>query len=680
MNSRRGHQPVPSRVCRALVRSLVVVLATASALVAVHDTAHAVDYRLEILNGTFNGRPGDQLFFNLAVPANAEIEALLSDPTATLVARISAPLVSRDAAVAAARGDEFIADAELALGADALRRITVDATPAFQVLVPTSSRNARNRLVVARDGVRALNVTVTGANGLVAELRTFVNLVTNRNFTPLPITTVAWLDTPPTIAPDGNVTLRDETREQLRDLRDLLARSPQGVQLGVRLQPELLDGLSRSTDTADQELLSQLLPLLAGNDLLVSTFRSSNVPSYAAAQLRAQFEAQLVRGETTLDAVNGAALPSRAVWLTNEPLDAASVDFVRGFGVTNVVMVGSAVQAYGPETNQNRSYALSSPTAGVVLNLADQRYSTLLDEPTGTAHESAAALAAELIAHRNEVAASFVGPAALNNRHVVLSSATGVPREPLIAALTLRYLRSAPQISFVPVTDLAPTLEGLPTITPPQVSLIDVAQIQASTNAARESIAAISDALQEADGVVTRWIELLDIANDTSLTDEQRQTYLGTVLDGVAGVRNAVTVPRNSYTFGSRESQLRIALTNASDHPLTLQLRLASAANKMTFTPDVLDVQIAARGQRELFVDAVARSNGLLTVELVLTTPSGVVLDSQTVRVRVNAIAGLGRGVSVVFLALLVLWWLIHLRRSHRKKKTRQHPALRSSP
>ncbi|NBT20839.1 MAG: hypothetical protein EBT17_01725 [Actinobacteria bacterium] len=354
--------------------------------------------------------------------------------------------------------------------------------------------------------------------------------------------------------------------------------------------------------------------------------------------------------------MNGAALPSRAVWLTNEPLDAASVDFVRGFGVTNVVMVGSAVQAYGPETNQNRPYALSSPTAGVVLNLADQRYSTLLDEPIGTAHESAAALAAELIAHRNEIAASFVGPAALNNRHVVLSSATGVPREPLIAALTLRYLRSAPQISFVPVTDLAPTLEGLPTITPPQVSLIDVAQIQASTNAARESITAISDALQEADGVVTRWIELLDIANDTSLTDEQRQTYLGT------------------------ESQLRIALTNASDHPLTLQLRLASAANKMTFTPDVLDVQIAARGQRELFVDAVARSNGLLTVELVLTTPSGVVLDSQTVRVRVNAIAGLGRGVSVVFLALLVLWWLIHLRRSHRKKKTRQHPALRSSP
>jgi hypothetical protein len=262
----------------------------------------------------------------------------------------------------------------------------------------------------------------------------------------------------------------------------------------------------------------------------------------------------------------------------------------------------------------------------------------------------------------------------------VLSSATGVPREPLIAALALRHLRSAPQIALIPITDLAPTLEGLPTISPPQVPLFDVTQIQASTNAARESITAIGDTLRDADEVVARWIELLDIANDTSLSAEQRQAYLGTVLNGVASVRNAVALPRNSYTFGSRESQLRIALTNTSEYPLTLQLRLASAANKMTFTPDVIDVQLAARGQRELFVDAVARSNGLLTVELVLTTPSGVVLDSETVRVRVNAIAGLGRGVSVVFVVLLALWWIIHLRRSHRKKKTQQHPALRSSP
>jgi hypothetical protein len=36
--------------------------------------------------------------------------------------------------------------------------------------------------------------------------------------------------------------------------------------------------------------------------------------------------------------------------------------------------------------------------------------------------------------------------------------------------------------------------------------------------------------------------------------------------------------------------------------------------------------------------------------------------------------------VSAVFLALLTLWWIVHLRRTRRKKMSRHHPALRSTP
>jgi hypothetical protein len=53
-------------------------------------------------------------------------------------------------------------------------------------------------------------------------------------------------------------------------------------------------------------------------------------------------------------------------------------------------------------------------------------------------------------------------------------------------------------------------------------------------------------------------------------------------------------------------------------------------------------------------------------------------LDVAQVRVRVNAIAGLGRGVSAVFLVLLLVWWLIHTRRHHKQQNTKKHPALRS--
>jgi hypothetical protein len=173
-------------------------------------------------------------------------------------------------------------------------------------------------------------------------------------------------------------------------------------------------------------------------------------------------------------------------------------------------------------------------------------------------------------------------------------------------------------------------------------------------------------------------VELIDVANDTSLTDIQRDTYLDGVLTQVASARSAVTLPARSFTFGSRESELRIPLVNQSKFAVSLRLRIMSPTGKMSFTPDTLDVIIPAGEQQEVVIAATARANGLIPVEVTLLSPTGTVLDVAQVRVRMNAIAGLGRGVSVVFLVLLATWWIIHSRRSHKKRTTRQHPALRS--
>ena len=84
---------------RRLVVALFVAVTVWGAPMA---PVHAIDYRLEIINGTFNARPGDQLFFNVAMPSNADTAALLADLTASVVVQVSAPLVSREGAVAAA--------------------------------------------------------------------------------------------------------------------------------------------------------------------------------------------------------------------------------------------------------------------------------------------------------------------------------------------------------------------------------------------------------------------------------------------------------------------------------------------------------------------------------------------------------------------------------------------------
>ncbi|MBM3816262.1 MAG: hypothetical protein FJW13_04510 [Actinobacteria bacterium] len=662
---------IPARVVSLLVVALSVVALPSSPV-------RAVDYRLEIVTGNFTTRIGERVIITIATPNDDDITTLLTDPAATATADVSAPLVTRESVTAIVAGGAFESESQTSLVGPLFRATTLNGAEVFQLNLPTSAAARPNALRLTREGLRVLRVTVTAPSGRIAQLTTFLNVISNRTYAPLPVYFVVDIDGAPSMQPDGTIRLGDAERERLLDLRDLIYRKPPAVQVSIRIRPELIDALTRSSSPDDPQLLADLVGKLPENDVLVGTFRPTSVAAYAAAELKAAFEAQLLRGETVLDAVNGPTLSTRTTWLTNEALDAAAVDLLRGYGVTNVVAVGDAVRAYGTGTDTARPYAMRSSTNGVVLSLADTRYARLLDQPTGTAHESAVAIAAELLAQRAAIANSAIGPAALANRQVVLASAAGVPEEPLITTTLLKLLRAAPQLSLRSSRDLTPSLEGLARIQPPAITSVDALAIQTRTNAALAAVESVREVLATNAGVTDNWTEVIDVANDTSLTEERRNDYLQAVLTQVDSVRNAVALPSSSFTFGSRESQLRLSLDNSSNFALSMRLQAASPAGKMTFTPSSIDIVIPANGQREVVFNATARSNGLIPVELMLMSPSGAVLDVAEVRVRVNAIAGLGRGVSAVFLVLLAAWWGIHTRRQIKQRKAKEHPALRS--
>lgn len=674
MANRSSMHSGAARISRVIIASAVLF---GVALVGATPTL-AVDYRLEIVTGSFTTRVGERVILTVSPPRTPAIESLLIDSSSVIAVQLSAPLVRRAAVADVVAGSTFDVESQVTLEAPAFRSVVLNDQPAFQINFPTSSTNRPQSLRVAQDGVRAVRVTVTGADGLVAQLTTFLDFVSNRSYAPLPVFFVADVDGGPSVQPNGSVLLGDSERERLRDLRDLLFRKPPGIAIGTRVRPELIDALARSTKEEDVRLLEDLAARLPDNDVLVGTFRRTSVASYASAGLKPQFEAQLLRGETVIDALNGPSLTTRGVWVTNEVINNEGIEFLRGFGVTNVLAVGSAVSGFGADTDPSRPYALRSDSAGIVLGLADLRYARLLDEPTGTAHESAAALAAEIIAQRSEIASSAIGTTALASRQVVLASAKGTPDEPLIAATLLRLLRGSPRVAVRGMTDLAPTLEGLARLPAPDTPVIDVSAIQTRASEALRAVESVRDVVTTNDGLAERWVELIDVVNDTALDDTLRDEYLQTVLEQVASVREAVQLPTSSFTFGSRESDLRITLNNTSDFEVSLRLVLASPTGKMEFSPGSTDVVIPARGQREIVTVATARSNGLIPVELVLSSPSGTVLDAAQVRIRVNAIAGLGRGVSAAFVVLLAVWWIVHARRNGRKKNAKEHPALRS--
>ena len=659
--------------------SILSALLIALSMIAIPTpTATAADYRLDVVAGRFTVRVGDRVILSVATPSDDAITTLLTDPATTATAALSAPITTRETVASIVAGGGFEPESQTSLVGPLFRASILNNTPVFQINLPTSSVQRRASLRFVSDGLRAIRVTATASNGRIAQLTTFLNVVSSRSYRQLPVYFVVDVDGAPSLQPNGTIQIGDAERDRLRKLQDILVQKPAAVRVSIRLRPELVNSLQRASTPEDQQLFADLRSKLAESDVLVGTFRPSSVAAYAAAELKAAFEAQLLRGESVLDSVNGPNLSTRSVWVTTEPLDTAAVDLLRSLGVTNLIAVGDAVQFFGTVTDSARPYAIRSSSGGIVLSLADTRYAQLLDQPTGTTHESAIAIAAEIIAQRARIANSAIGPAALATRQVILASATGVPAEPLIASAVLRFLRAAPQVSLRSSRDLAPSLEGLARIQPPTITTVDALAIQTRTNAALAAVESVRAVLATNTGVTDGWTEIIDIANDTSITEERRTEYLQAVLAQVDSVRNAVALPSSSFTFGSRESQLRLSLDNSSNFALSMRLQATSPAGKMTFTPSSIDIVIPANGQREVVINATARSNGLIPVELMLMSPSGAVLDVAEVRVRVNAIAGLGRGVSAVFLVLLAAWWGIHTRRQIKQRKAKEHPTLRS--
>ena len=368
------HQiPRNARRLGVAFRVSVVLGVLTSTLFIAPAPALAIDYRLNVITSTFATRIGERLIINVATPTVADVQTMLVDARASAVVSLSTPIVRRQTVADIAAGGDFVPQATTRVRGPVFRAVDLNGRPAFQLTVATSASRRPDTLQISDDGVRALRLTVTSVTGLIAQITTFINVVSSRTYTTLPVSIVASIDAPPTLQPDGSVVIDDATREQLEDLRDLLTRKPPDRPIAVRVRPELLNGLARSTNPADQVLRTELLAQLAANDVLVSTFRPTDVAAYAAASLKDPFEAQLLRGESILDAANGPTLIARSVWLTNGALDAASVDFLRGFGVTNVIAVGDAVARYGADLDPNRAYALRTDTKGLVLHLADIR-------------------------------------------------------------------------------------------------------------------------------------------------------------------------------------------------------------------------------------------------------------------------------------------------------------------
>jgi hypothetical protein len=618
------------------------------------------------------------LRFVLALNSQPLIDEFLSNPTAVFRISLGQKISQGEKQVRALNTgtEEFAATDSLDL---TIREVNRRSDGQFELIaLSTDIPSGTRRIEFNGSGIYPVRVEVMIDDVSRAALVTFVNRYDpSREVRPMPINVVVALDSPITLQPDGSRLIDQPTRTKIEKLIKLLTLD--SSRMTVQISPELIDGLSRSSNPDDQSLLVQLVAALGSAPIVPGPYVQFD-PSAASANKQAdQFKAVIEKGITTWQQVLPSTRTVSSIWFARKPLDENGLDLLVKAGVRSVVMLPTSSAALGEFDNAARPYRLESNDVDLSLHLVDKNYVDQLSTPTKNAFSSATYLAAQILAQRRQIEAEGGTPAL---RRVVLASRDGsIVNEDLIHETMLILSRVPQQVALRTMTNLpAPRLDAYK----PSLSKVNIASfVERATKIAdlRKDTEKLRSTISPEATIWQDWNERLLVMSSDSMTDAKRDEFISATRDQLKKIRQSVTLQEGTtFTLGSRESTLRLDLQNSSDFAMTVQVQVVSS--KLRFKNEIATIQIPANGSNELVVDVVALSNGLFPVEVKIFTADGLSQLGKKIEVsaRVNALAGLGQVVTGVGLLLLATWWVAHIRRKYRKKISKNHPVLRSKP
>ena len=618
------------------------------------------------------------LRFVLALNSQPLIDEFLSNPTAVFRVSLGQKISLGEKQVRALNTgtEEFVATDSLDL---TIREVTRRSDGQFELIaLSTDIPSGTRRIEFNGSGIYPVRVEVLIDDVSRAALLTFVNRYDpSREVRPMPINVVVALDSPITLQPDGSRLIDQPTRTKIEKVIKLLTLD--SSRMTVQISPELIDGLSRSSNPDDQSLLVQLVAALGSAPIVPGPYVQFD-PSAASANKQAdQFNAVIEKGITTWQQVLPSTRTISSIWFARKPLDENGLNLLVKAGVRSVVMLPTSSAALGEFDNAARPYRLESNDVDLSLHLVDKNYVDQLSTPTKNAFSSATYLAAQILAQRRQIEAEGGTPAL---RRVVLASRDGsVINEDLIHETMLILSRVPQQVALRTMTNLpAPRLDAYK----PVLSKVNIASfVERATKIAdlRKDTEKLRSTISPEATIWQDWNERLLVMSSDSMTDAKRDEFISATRDQLKKIRQSVTLQEGTtFTLGSRESTLRLDLQNSSDFAMTVQVQVVSS--KLRFKNEIATIQIPANGSNELVVDVVALSNGLFPVEVKIFTADGLSQLGKKIEVsaRVNALAGLGQVVTGVGLLLLATWWVAHIRRKYRKKISKNHPVLRSKP
>ena len=660
------------RLRRASGALLIVLGATCSLLgVLPHQTRAAnaavvtpIDVRLVAQN--FNVLAGTQFRFTIGVPDTAVRNQLEQDTTTTLRITAFAPVVTREQVRSITAGADPVG--QLAVADLQLIQLARTETNNYTAFLSTTART--NSLRLTKDGVYPIQISFTQNGQPVSKLTTFVNFFNSTIETArLPIAIASTVTTPLALAPNGTIAISDATRKQLADL----AQSLEGgaAPLSVQVLPEILDGLVRSTQPVNIDLLARLQTAFANHDVLRAPFVPFDPSSAQRTSRSKDFQRLSKLGDEIIELRNGEKNLSPNIWFSNVLVDADGAALLKTSNVHTVVLTPDAATKIGTLDNYAKPYRISGDVA---LRTTDPVFAKTLSSNQINPVITAYSLAAELLAQRQEVIDSG---GVLSSNFVILTTTSGAPINTALLTPLAIAIDRAPQLRLRALSSLPRANSEATLVKVPRSNGVDVSIVGKAIDSLVDELASTSLMLPPDAPQYVAWTTSQLVMLDDRLSSEEFASYFKGFRNQLRMLRASVNVPESlSFTLGGRESDLRLQLRNDAAVDLTVSVEISSA--KLQFPDEERIVTVPANGAIDLVIPVVARASGRFPIEVVLYTPDGLVQAGQRVQLtaRVAAIAGLGLVVSGAAALVLLAWWLSHWRTKRRELASKKHPAL----
>ena len=650
------------RLKRFLAASLVA-LSAVSPVTQVHAGTHKADVgppEIKIVSQPFNVLTTVNARFVLSpnldtfVAADDRLEFLLHRRVA-----------SRDSFRSIANGDVTPSVADSI--SFRMSRITRDYAGHLIAIVPITTKDKQGAsLSIPFEGVYPLTIRLVDSEtgDVVTSVLTFLNRRDTKLESPMvPFSTVASLNSPPSLTTDGTLVITDNARDAVTRLVEFLTTFRAAVTISI--QPEIIAAFASSPQPADVELFTKLHELLRGRTIVNTTFAPANPSLFAAMNLSSEFVAQLRFGEKTLNRLLPGVTIQRNTWIATDNIDAPAMSVLKSAGITSVILLPAAQTLVTSERSLSllgRATKTGSELISVVSPLSGVTQMKHA-QPSGS-ERLAYKIAAELLVERDDLLGQENAPTEITMG--VVAPFNDAAESGAVVTATRALLQSGGFLmsdfggAFI-VNPITPAVAFTKNSTSFDTSRTS------SIRATRRELDATKSMLDPVDVRREIWPSLFSLG--TSTVTPSPGAYITALRTAMRATRDAVTVTTpKSVTLSSQTGAIRIQIRNDSDQDLTVRVSLNSA--KLSLDDPYRLVVLTKGGTTELNVTATTRASGEIPISIWVSTPEGnqSVVDPITISANVNAIAAYGQFVSVALLLLLFAWWWANRRSARRER------------